>query len=63
MSEFVVYTESPTDHARVQVIAFVSGYFEASALAKRVRAIVAYRDQFEARFTPTSPNRRIGILR
>ena len=62
-SEYTVYTENVDDHSKVHVISHVSDYFAANELARQCRGIVAYRDQFEKRFTATSPNGYNGILR
>lgn len=60
---YTIFTESFTDHSRVHIISEAEDYAEARRIARRVSGIIAFTDQFQARYTPTSINGMNGTLR
>jgi hypothetical protein len=59
---YTIFTESTSDHSRVHVIAEADEYADATRIARRVSGIIAFTDQFQSRYTPTSINGMNGTL-
>lgn len=59
---FTIFTESSSDHRRVYIISEADDYAAARKIARRTAAIIAFTDQFQWRYTPTSPNGMNGVL-